>query len=71
MLMPQMLCCGGRTCCTLWCASCKGCGIPAKTWPKIAYLCIDTVFMLISLILMYSLQGAAEKWDWFQCLENT
>lgn len=27
--------------------------------------------MLIALILMYSLQGAAEKWDWFQCLETS
>lgn len=63
-------CCGGKKCCSVWCASCASCGIAPKNWPKVAYLIQSVVLMGVSLILLFSLRSAAEEWSWFQCLDT-
>lgn len=51
------------------CISCASCGVAPKNWPKVAYL-IQSVFMMgISLVLLYTLRGAADEWSWFECIE--
>jgi hypothetical protein len=53
------------------CCGCASLGVAPKNWPKLAYLIQSIFFMGISVILLYSLQGAAEKWDWFECIETS
>jgi len=36
-------------------------GIPAKNYPKVAYVVIDFILMIISIILMFTLSYALEK----------
>jgi hypothetical protein len=58
-------CCGGQRCCSLWCCGCASLGVPAKTFPKVAYIVQASFFMGISVILLYLLQSSAQKWEWF------
>lgn len=46
-------------------------GVPAKNFPKVAYLVNSVFFMGISVILLYCLRFSADEWDWFQCIETT
>ena len=54
-------------CCNSVCCGLKRCGIPAKNFPKVAYLVNDVFFMVFSVILMYALRPAFEEYDWLEC----
>ena len=62
-------CCGGQSCCSVMCIACARCGVQPKNWPKLYYVINAVIFMAISVGLLYSLKGSADKWDWFECLD--
>ena len=64
------LCCSGKAFCSACCAGCAKMGVPAKNFPRVAYVVHDVLWMCFSVILLYTLKGAAEQWDWFQCTET-
>lgn len=57
--------CQTAICCATMCAGIDKMGVPAKNYPRVAYVIQSVIFMLISVVLLYTLRAAAEKWDWF------
>jgi hypothetical protein len=45
-------------------------GVPAKNYPRVAYVLQALIFMLISVVLLYTLRASAEEWDWFKCVDS-
>jgi membrane protein implicated in regulation of membrane protease activity len=45
-------------------------GVPAKNYPRVAYVLQAVIFMLISVVLLYTLRAAAEEWDWYQYVDS-
>ena len=54
-------------CCSCLCKGLAALGVPAKAFPKVAYLISDLLFMLIAVLLMYSFKPMFEEFDWMEC----
>lgn len=63
-------CCSGKECCDACCIGMAKMGVPAKNFPRVAYVFISILWMLVSIILLFTLRVTAESWDWFQCSET-
>lgn len=61
------LCCAGSLCCNCCCAGLGKLGIPAKNFPKVAYLVSDLLFMIIGVVLMYTFRPLFRDSDWLEC----
>jgi len=44
-------------------------GVPAKNFPRVAYVVFDSILMLVSFILLWTLRPATENWEWLSCHE--
>ena len=67
ILAGSALCCAGKACCDSCCAGLKQCGIPAKNFPRVAYVVQDTLLMIGALIIMFTLRPAADEISWLNC----
>jgi hypothetical protein len=65
------LCCFGSCCCNCLCKGLKACGVPAKNFPKVAYLVTDLIFMAIAVILLYTMKPLFEEYDWMECNDSS
>ena len=63
------LCCAGSACCNCCCRGLGSLGIPAKNYPKVAYLVTDVLFMVIAVLLMYTFRPLFRDNDWLECNE--
>ena len=65
------LCCFGSACCSCCCRGLAACSVPAKNYPKAAYVAFDFILMLIATFVMYALRPIAEDNDWIYCNEGS
>ena len=63
----QAICCMGRGFCDCCCSGLKKCGLSAKTFPKVGFVVLDICFMIIAMILMYTLRPLFKDNDWLEC----
>lgn len=63
----QTCCCMGRSFCDCCCKGLKKLGIPAKAFPKVGFVIMDITFMIIAVILMYTLRPLFKDNDWLEC----
>ena len=61
------ICCFGSCCCNCLCKGLGACGVPAKNFPKVAYLVTDMLFMTIAVLLLYTFKPMFEEYDWMEC----
>ena len=61
------LCCFGSACCGCACKGLSACGVPAKNFPKAAYVVYDLLFMVIAVVLMYTFRPLFRDTDWLEC----
>ena len=58
----------GAGLCSCCCRGLEKCGVPAKNFPKAAYVVMDLVFMLIAMLVMYVIRPMGEDSDgWIEC----
>ena len=63
--------CGGCGLCTMCCSACSSVGIHQKNWPKVSYVIMDIIMMIIAFILMFTLRPLADAYpDHFSCNET-
>ena len=69
----QALCCFGSGLCSCCCRGLEKCGIPAKNFPKAAYVVMDMVFMVIAMLVMYIFSGHEDddSWTSIECNESS
>ena len=66
------ICCAGSAVCNCCCKGLKACGVPAKNWPKAAYVATDMLFMVIATTLMYTLRPLfKDNEDWVECNDSS
>ena len=65
------VCCFGQCCCGCLCKGLSACGVPAKNFPKVAYLVTDLIFMAISVLVLYTMRPLFEEYDWMECNEDS
>lgn len=58
-------------CCNCCCKGLEACGVPAKNYPKAAYVVTDFVMMLVAMFIMYAFRPLAEDHDWIYCNESS
>jgi len=61
------ICCAGSMLCNCCCKGLSACGVPAKNFPKAAYVVTDILFMAISVALMYTFRPLFRDNDWLEC----
>ena len=66
-VLCQGLCCFGQGVCNCCCKGLKACGIAEKGWPKVAYVAQDMLFMIIAVVLMYTLRPLFRDQDMLEC----
>jgi len=54
--VTSALCCAGSCFCNCCCKALSACGVPAKNFPKVAYVISDLILMIISVLLMYTIR---------------
>ena len=54
--IASTLCCAGSCFCNCCCSALRACGVPAKNFPKAAYVVSDLILMIISVLLMYTIR---------------
>ena len=64
---PSPLCCSGKACCSSCCIGFEKMGVPAKNFPRVAYVFNSVIFMAISVGILFALQYAEKKTDWLAC----
>ena len=65
------ICCFGSACCSCICKGLSACGVPAKNFPKVAYLITDILFMALSVIMLYTMKPLFEEYDWLECNDSS
>ena len=63
-------CCMGKALCSCCCKGLSACGVPAKNFPKAAYVVTDILFMILAVVLMYTMKPLFEDYDWLECNDN-
>ena len=53
-------CCAGTVCCNLLCAPAKACGVAAKNFAKIGYVCFQIGWIIFTIIMMYLMRHAID-----------
>ena len=65
------ICCAGQAFCSTLCCCCRSCGITPKNFPRIAYVAFDLFWVLIAILLMFTLKPLFEKFDFLECSEQS
>ena len=60
-------CCAGNICRKSICCCCSSCGITPKNFPRIAYVSFDLFWVLISIVLMFTMKPLFDKVDFLEC----
>jgi hypothetical protein len=55
-------CCAGAGCCSCMCGICKGCGVHNKVFAKIGYVFFSVFWILIALIMLWTIKPLFEHW---------
>ena len=58
-------------CCNCICKGLGACGVPAKNFPKVAYLITDMLFMTIAVLMLYTMKPLFEEYDWMECNDSS
>ena len=53
MMCCSILCCFSRPCCDSCCFGLEKCGIPAKSYSKVAYFVVDLLTMFFATLFVY------------------